>query len=261
MSYVLEHPGEFERLERQSALAAYDYRRELEGIDARDGALVLDAGCGSGVVTRYLAARFPRASVLGCDYSVPLLREARDRSKGIENITFEEGNLLQLSFEGERFDLVVSRFVFHHHSWERQEAILSELVRVLKPGGRLVVIDVDGIILNLHPQTPRVSEGLRRLAAAQDVDLFVGRRLPYLFSKAGLSSISWKIETIEFRGESKHAEVEQMKERFGNASGFYQRVIGAGDVWSRFQQEYLECLDHPYGVSFFNKFVVSAVKT
>ena len=260
MSYVLEHPAEFERLERQSTLPAYDYQRELEDIKVEDGATILDAGCGSGIVSRYLASRFPWATVLGCDYSAPLLREANARSQGIGNIAFEEANLLQLSLGGGRFDLIVSRFVFHHQSAERQEKILSELVRVLKPGGRIVVIDVDGIILNLHPQTPRVSEGLQRLAAAEDIDLFVGRKLPHLFSKSRLGSILWKIEIIEFKGEARRAEVEQMRERFTNASGFFERVIGGGEIWRCFQREYLECLSAPNSVSFFNKFIASAIK-
>lgn len=260
MPYVLEHPGEVDRLERQSALPAYDYQRELEGIDVNEGARVLDAGCGSGVVSRYLASRFPKTRIIACDYSAPILHEARERSKGIGNLSFEEKDLLNLGFENSQFDLIVSRYVLHHQSCERQKRILAELVRVLKPAGKLIVIDVDGIILNIYPQTRSVGQGLQKLSATKEVDLYVGRKLPHLFSEAGLASISWKIETIEFRGENKHSEIDQMRGRFANASGFFERVIGPGHEWRRFQEEYLECLADPHSVSFFNKFIISAVK-
>ncbi|PRD40694.1 hypothetical protein C5748_25570 [Phyllobacterium phragmitis] len=260
MSYVLEHPGEFERLERQSALPAYDYQRELEGIEVKDGACILDAGCGSGIVSRYLAGRFPRSRIIACDYSAPILREARERAKDVHNLSFEEKNLFELDFEDSQFDLIVSRFVLHHQSCERQERIISELVRVLKPAGKLIIIDVDGIILNLYPQTFSVKQGLKKLAATDEVDLFVGRKLPHLFSNAGLASISWAIETTEFRGAEKKSEIGQMRERFANASAFFERVIGSAQEWERFREDYLECLADPHSVSFFNKFIVSAIK-
>jgi len=260
LAYVLEHAGEFDRLERQSALPSYDYLVELQGLDVEDGAHILDAGCGSGVVSRYLANTFPNAEVTACDMTASLLHEARQQAHGIGNLRFFEQNLKSLSFDDASFDLIVCRFVLHHQSAEGRELILSELVRVLKPGGRIIVIDIDGVVLNLYPQTAKVSEGLNKIAAAQEIDLFAGRKIPHLFFKAGLTSISWKVQTVDFQGETKQSELQIMRERFTNAAEFLQRVIGDAEALDAFKKEYLECLERDDSVGFFNKFIVSAVK-
>lgn len=259
MTYALEHPDEFERLERQSALPILDYKRELEGVAVKDGARVLDAGCGSGIVSRYLAEQFPHAQVVGCDYTASLIAKATEKASGIENLRLLEENLLRLSFEDGAFDLIVCRFVLHLQAADGQKQVIAELARVLKTGGKIVVIDNDGLIVNLHPQTAAVHEGLRRLSTTSEVDLFVGRKIPALLSNAGLGLISWKIETLEFQGEAKQTRLEMMRDKFTNASDFFQRIVGEG--WDAFQNEYIECLERSDSVCFHNKFIAIAEKT
>ena len=60
-AYVLENPHEFQRLEEQSAQPEYDFRSDLPALALPPGARILDAGCGSGIVARYLAERYPDA--------------------------------------------------------------------------------------------------------------------------------------------------------------------------------------------------------
>ncbi|MEF3306767.1 class I SAM-dependent methyltransferase [Paenibacillus sp. GYB003] len=259
MSYVLEHDQEFERLERQS-LILYDYRKELRDVEVQDGALVLDAGCGSGVVSRYLANRFPASRVIGCDYTASLLAKARDAGKDIPNLAFEEQDLKQLNYPDCRFDLVLCRFVFQHQDSESLSRLVAELARVLKPGGTLVVIDSDGLLYNLYPQTPVVAEGLQKLAAVREIDLHVGRKIPCLLSESGLTSVTWRIENLESWGESRAAMLELMHARFRNASAFFERVLGGPEQWQSFSKAYLECMEHPQSVCFVNKFIVRAKK-
>ena len=117
--------------------AAWD--RILDLALPRRGALdALDAGCGTGFLSFELAGRGHR--VTGIDFAPAMLAEARRKAaeRGV-SIRFEEGDAEQLPFAGGTFDLVVSRHVLW--TLPHPEAAIDEWVRVLRPGGRLAVID------------------------------------------------------------------------------------------------------------------------
>ncbi|MGO0121976.1 class I SAM-dependent methyltransferase [Desulfothermobacter acidiphilus] len=99
----------------------------------RSGEEMLDAGCGTGIVARALAAEGVR--VTGIDSSPHMLEVAR--SRGGAGITYREGDLTALPFAANRFHAVVC---FTALEFVRQpEAALREMWRVLRPGGRLVL--------------------------------------------------------------------------------------------------------------------------
>jgi len=98
----------------------------------------LDAGCGTGFLAFELAARGHR--VTGVDFAPAMIAEARRkaRERGV-TVRFEEGDIEQLPFDRGAFDLVISRHVLW--TLPHPEAAIDEWVRVLRPGGRLVVVD------------------------------------------------------------------------------------------------------------------------
>src|SRR6201993_3440646 len=98
----------------------------------------LDAGCGTGFLSFELAARGHR--VTGVDFSPAMLAEAR-RKAAQQNfpVRFEEADAEQLPFASGSFDLAISRHVLW--TLPHPEAAIDEWVRVLRPGGRLAVID------------------------------------------------------------------------------------------------------------------------
>jgi ubiquinone/menaquinone biosynthesis C-methylase UbiE len=101
----------------------------LEWLNAQMGEFILDLGCGDGQLTQRVAAM--NANVLGVDASVDMVAAARER--GVEA---EQANAESLPFHDATFDAVFSNAALH---WVRdQDAMLAQVHRVLKPGGRFV---------------------------------------------------------------------------------------------------------------------------
>ena len=117
--------------------AAWD--RILDLVLPVRGALdTLDAGCGTGFLALELAARGHRVTAV--DFAPAMLAEARRKAaQHGASIRFEEADAEQLAFAPGSFDLAISR----HLLWTlpHPEAAIDEWIRVLRPGGRLVVVD------------------------------------------------------------------------------------------------------------------------
>jgi SAM-dependent methyltransferase len=122
-----------EHNERSAWNAGYERPAALALAGEVDGLRVLDAGCGAGALSRELMAR--GAVVTGLDASAGLLAVARDRLGPA--VPLVHGDLAEpLPFPDATFDLVVSSLVLHYlRNWS---PVLSELRRVLAPGGRIV---------------------------------------------------------------------------------------------------------------------------
>jgi ubiquinone/menaquinone biosynthesis C-methylase UbiE len=98
----------------------------------------LDAGCGTGFLSFELAARGHR--VTGVDFAPAMLAEARRKAaERTVSVRFEEADAEQLPFPPHSFDLAISRHVLW--TLRHPEAAIDEWIRVLRPGGRLVVVD------------------------------------------------------------------------------------------------------------------------
>lgn len=125
-------------------IAGISYAREYEMIAeaaALEGAeAVLDLGCGSGIHTRPVAQIVTHGIVMGLDLSVPMLKYAssRARADGIDNTLFIHGNALDLPFHDSEFDTVLCCATIHHFTVAHLPAVVEEVRRVLKPGGRFV---------------------------------------------------------------------------------------------------------------------------
>jgi cyclopropane fatty-acyl-phospholipid synthase-like methyltransferase len=260
MTYVLEHENEFERLERQSHSSAYNYIDELKGVHFSRRGKILDAGCGSGIVTRYLAECFPEATIKGCDASPDRVREAEQASKHLKNASYSSQNISNLTFNSNYFDNIVCRFVFEHLGEGTREKVMSELIRCLKPKGTLCVIDIDGLLFNLFPQTPYVSKTLEILQKVLPVDLFMGRKLPHILEKSGLTKLSWRIETVQFQSDLLLEEMEIINQRFMQTRPILTTLLGSEKKVDRFFEEYLSCLKEKGTVLFYNKFIVTGRK-
>lgn len=106
-----------------------------------EGLRFLELGCGTGRFTSFLKMAFPRAKITCLDLSYPYLKEAQTRLKEFERIDFIQGDVSDLPFKGERFDAVLSCFLFHELPLDIRRRSIQEAYRVLHPGGVFGVVD------------------------------------------------------------------------------------------------------------------------
>lgn len=139
----------------------------------RSGLDVLDAGCGTGFLSLELASRGNR--VTGVDFAPAMLAEARRKAdeQGL-SVRFEEADAEQLPYTPRSFDLVVSRHVLW--TLPHPEAAINEWIRVLRPGGRLAIIDGQSLVA---PGEEQAASARRSAEYAP-----IGDQLPFLMGKA-----------------------------------------------------------------------------
>jgi demethylmenaquinone methyltransferase / 2-methoxy-6-polyprenyl-1,4-benzoquinol methylase len=116
--------------------------RAADRAEVGPGDSVLDVCCGTGDLAFELASRVaPGGRVVGCDFSEPMLDLAREKAarRAAESVRFEWADALQLPYDAGRFDAVTVGFGVRNFA-DRDQG-LREMSRVLKPGGRLVILE------------------------------------------------------------------------------------------------------------------------
>jgi ubiquinone/menaquinone biosynthesis C-methylase UbiE len=139
---------------------------------------VLDLGCGTGTVAVRIATEHPDVRITALDPDpLALVRASRKAARARVSIAFDQGFGEQLPYADRSFDRVLSSMMFHHLRREVRAAVLSEIHRVLRPGGRLELLDFAG---GAHTSLAQLLHGNHLDAAAED-------RLIRRMGEAGLS--------------------------------------------------------------------------
>jgi SAM-dependent methyltransferase len=180
-----------ERLEFRARDPTFVAYREayLELVDPPRTAAILDLGCGTGVVTRAIAARDGFAgTVTGIDQSPKFIaageRLAANDGLG-DRVEFVVGDAHALDFPDASFDLVVAHTLVSHV--RDPLTVLAEAARVSRPGGYVAVFDGDYASLSFVGEDPQLNQTMER--AVQSIIMSsprVMRELPRLLQKAGL---------------------------------------------------------------------------
>jgi len=103
------------------------------------GDRVLDLACGTGDLLARMARDTPGAALAGIDLTGEMVRRARQKLAAVPEAQIEEADAHDLPFGDEAFDIVVCASTLHYFTHPDQ--VLGEARRVLRPGGRLVVLD------------------------------------------------------------------------------------------------------------------------
>src|SRR5262245_18470910 len=146
---------------------------------------VLDIACGPGSVVVAFASRVRRS--VGLDATQAMLAQARSLAaqRNLNNTEWYQGDVYQLPFDAACFDIVSCRFAFHH--FERPERALAEMVRVCRPGGRIVLCD------GVASDDPAKAAAFNRMERHRDPSTVAFRPLAFLhqlFADVGMRAPS-----------------------------------------------------------------------
>jgi ArsR family transcriptional regulator len=128
--------GQWDRL-REELFGPTSHLRALAGLlDAEE--VVGDLGCGTGQVSQWLAPFSNR--IIAVDASKEMLKAARERLSGQRHVEIRQGSLEKLPIHNEELDVALLLLVLHHVPEPKRA--LAEAARTLKPGGRLLILDM-----------------------------------------------------------------------------------------------------------------------
>jgi SAM-dependent methyltransferase len=155
-------------------------RESLAALELAPSDRVLDVGCGTGAASRQAART--AASVVGIDLSLEMIHQATALADGIENVRFEVADAEHLPFRAAEFAAVLCSNAFHHYTDPRRA--MTEMARVLVPGGRLVIGDACGDLL-----AARIADRFLRWFEPGHVRLYRSGELGLFLQQAGCAKV------------------------------------------------------------------------
>lgn len=243
--YFMDSPTEGGRLELKTD--PYLVGNQLLAAGLRHDMRALDVACGSGAVTRVMAQIAGNGRVTGVDASAARVEEARQRAAAAGcDIQFVKGVGHALPFADHEFAFTHARMVFQYLPDPLR--VLAEMKRVTQPGGRVVVIDLDGQIEGLYPLPADVRDDLDAalvILRATGFDPHVGRKMFGYFHSLELRQIRTVVEPYQLYagGELSPRDRANWHEKLDTATRFLARATGDVARWTRFRDAYLACLE------------------
>lgn len=194
-----ENQTELERLQKQATIAAQLEIQLLKQLGLGSGMSILDLASGPGLVSCEIAKLVAPGRVLGVDISADLVEIAGKAAKdaGVDNAEFMVGNVYDENIIDEQFDWIYARFLLQH--LEKPVDALKNVLPYLKPGGKIVIADVDDDWLTIHPDSGAFRSFADRAAAGQaknQGDRNIGRKFKALLTEAGFAEPKTLVHTV-----------------------------------------------------------------
>ncbi len=188
---------ELERLRSQTLITWAKEARNLRWLGLRDDMTVLELGSGPGFVSEGLLDLLPNGNLVSVEIDPVLIEKARSylQDKAGSRWKLIEGNVMQIDLPDNTFDFVYGRYLFQH--LPDPVGAAKEALRLLKPGGKLVITDVDDQLVAFEPPATgetkviedRVMTYLKEHQASQGGNRLIGRRLTRVLRDAGYQNM------------------------------------------------------------------------
>jgi SAM-dependent methyltransferase len=191
-TYNLEFEAEIQRLKSQVLLSWEKEARTLKWFGLADGMNVLEAGSGPGFFTEKLLELLPNSSLTAVEIDPVLHEKAVEylHGKAGDRVNRIEASVADTGLDDNTFDFAIARLLFVH--LPDPVAAAREIFLILKPGGKLVIIDSDADLfwLTNPPWSVQiVREKFKQVMASRGGDLSVGRNLCRILKEAGFVSV------------------------------------------------------------------------
>jgi SAM-dependent methyltransferase len=246
-TYFMDSATEGDRLAAKTDPVAVGRHLLMTGL--RHGMRALDVACGTGAVTRIMADIAGAGCVTGIDMSQDRIEQAQEAAAGAGiDLSFIVAEANDLPFEDGHFDYVHARMLFEY--LPDPARTLAELVRVTKPGGAVVLIDLDGQLEQLSPMPDAVGRDLQdalRILATTGFNPRVGRTLPTLCTQAGLAPVRTWVEPYQVyqNGQLSSGDLRNWREKLATSTRHLARATGDTERWAQFEGGYLRALTAP----------------
>jgi ubiquinone/menaquinone biosynthesis C-methylase UbiE len=243
--YAIHSDEECERLELQARLA--NIKAHLRFLPMSPGDRVLDAGCGSGAMSRLLAHTYPRAKVTGVDRREQYLDFARSRARAedIRNLEFRSADVFALPFGDGTFDVVWTKYLLQ---WLKDpKRALKELQRVTRPGGIVVSCDFAGFAVRHSPVTSDFDRQVRDVMTAL-VDCDIGLKVAPMMISLGFEDVRVEIEADKIFTVIGRIDRERRwnwEKQFKAARPHLVQIIGSEAGADEFVATFLRYYDDP----------------
>lgn len=251
MNYVLKNEKEAERLKRQSEAKAFDVSEELRMVDVKKGASVLEIGCGAGTLISHLNDQY-KVKASGCDLQEDHIKFCQQNCS--DQIEFFQHNIVDSSLT-QKYDYIFMRYMTHHLGVDLLLKAMENVKNALNPGGQVVIIDIDGLFENLGSLNQDLLNYLDLIDREFIGSLIMGRKIPTILEQAQLNDIRYEVQTIDFRGEERRIEIQQMKERFTFAKDALIEILGSELEFQRFYKLFMSEISKDAIPYFINKFI------
>ena len=159
-----------------------------------DGHRVLEIGCGTGNLAIRAKKTHPAVSVVGSDPDPLALSRAQRKAAQLNGIHFERGYAQRLPYADGEFDRVLSSMMLHHLDDDAKSAAAAEVFRVLRPGGRLHLVDMGG------DMTARDGLSARLVMHSRHAAGNLGDAIPRLLRAAGFDCAEVATQRHRFVG-------------------------------------------------------------
>ena len=189
--------AEINRLHHQANMNVEKESRALRAFGLKDGMSVLEVGSGPGCVTKWLSKLVPNGSITCLEIDPILIDYARQNLEGKTpaSCNFVQGSAMKMDLPDNSFDFVLVRLVFVHLSDPMASA--KEIMRVLKPGGKVVLAEGDyafnSISNPLVQEAEDIREKIARFKGGRDTS---ARRSWYILNTVGFQNID--LEAVVF---------------------------------------------------------------